>query len=66
MNEISLAAAARFGLMLEAGRRNDIPTAAEMLLSIPVADLEAIKERFDAFGIKPQDVVGAVIPGVVV
>jgi hypothetical protein len=66
VNDISPAAAARFGLMLQAGLRNNVPLAAEMLLSIPAADLEAIKARFAEFGIKPQDLVATVIPGVVV
>lgn len=66
MTEISPAAAARFGLMLQAARRNDLPMAAEMLLSIPTADLEGIKARFAEFGLSPRDLMNTVIPGVVI
>jgi hypothetical protein len=66
MSEISRAAAARFGLMLDARRKNDVPTVIEMLLSIPPGDIDAIKERLEMFGIHPQDLMNAIIPGVVI
>jgi len=66
VSEISRAAAARFGVMLDARRKNDVPTVIEMLLSIPPDDIDAIKERLEMFGIQPQDLMNAIIPGVVI
>lgn len=53
MPEISLAAAARFGLLLGAARRGERALAAELLLSIPEGDLVAIEVRLARFGIDP-------------
>lgn len=66
MTEISRAAAARFGLMLDARRKNDVPTVIEMLLSIPADDINGIKERLAMFGIEPQHLMNTLIPGVVI
>lgn len=49
--DVDGAAAARFGLLLAAARRGDRLLAAEMLLSIPAADLEAIQARLRFFGV---------------
>lgn len=62
--DIDPAAAARFGLMLEAARRGDLVRAAEMLLSIGEADLRGINARLAAHGINPRDLIDTVMPGV--
>lgn len=66
MTEISKASAARFALMLDARRKNDVPTVIEMLLSIPADDMDGIRERLAAFGIEPQHLMNTLIPGVVI
>lgn len=66
MTEISKASAARFALMLDARRKNDVPTVIEMLLSIPADDMDGIRERLAAFGIEPENLMNTLIPGVVI
>ncbi len=51
MPDIAGESATRFGILLEAARRGNRVLAAEMLLSIPTADLEAIEDRLERFGI---------------
>lgn len=62
--EISPAAAARFGLMLDAARKGDLVQAAEMLLSISEADLAGINARLAAYGINPRNLIDTAMPGV--
>jgi hypothetical protein len=47
--DVTSDSATRFGLLLEAVQRGNRPLAAEMLLSIPATDLEAIEARLALF-----------------
>lgn len=53
MPEISLASAARFGLLMRAIRSGDRLLVAEMLVSIPEDEVVAIEARLRRFGIDP-------------
>jgi hypothetical protein len=52
--DIAPESAARFGLLLEAAQRGNRALAAEMLMSIPGADLTAIEVRLRLYGIDPR------------
>lgn len=49
--DVSTEGAARFGLLLDAVKRGNTALAAEMLVSIPAADLIAIEARLGRYGI---------------
>jgi hypothetical protein len=53
MPEISYAAAARVGLLLRAVQAGDRALVAEMLLSIPEAEVGAVEARLRRFGADP-------------
>lgn len=59
MPEISLATAARFGILLQARRSGDWPTVAELLLSLPDAEVPAIEARLRRFGVDPATLLAA-------
>jgi hypothetical protein len=60
--EISMTGAARFGLMLSAVNSGDLAQAAEMLISIPRADIDGIKARLAEFGFEVTDLVRTLNP----
>jgi hypothetical protein len=53
MPEISLATAARFGMLLRAVQVGDRLLVAEMVVSLPADEVPAIEARLRRFGVDP-------------
>lgn len=57
--EISLATAARLGILLQARRAGDMATVAELLVSFPESEIPAIEARLSRFGLDTATLLAA-------